>query len=394
MIKKIGKIIAIWSFSILIGTTNLAYADHDTPAKSPETYKTMKLLMHVFEEIRKKHSDPVDDKKIIEAAIAGMAGALDAHSSYHPPMAFEQMTTSMEDDGFVGIGATISADVESGYIKVETPIVDSPAFKAGLLSGDLIISVNETSLNKKTAYEAVDLIRGKEGTNAVLEIIRKNKKLTITIVRAKIESQNVTGKIIEKIGYVKIAEFNNHVSDKVKAEIIKMKVKGLRGVILDFRFNPGGLLNEAISMVDLFIKSGVIVSTRERDVKNHPSFVANASDNTVIPLSLPMVVLINKGSASASEILAGSLQDLKRATIVGQKSYGKGSVQTLIPLPNRGALRLTTAKYYTASGKTIHGVGIMPDVLVEIPEDFKPRKDLIDPQLRKALDIIKAFYKQ
>lgn len=367
----------------------------DTIHTDPKTEREyLNLIIGIFDTIKHNHVDAVDDKKILEAAIRGMISELDPHSSYLNPEEFKSMSESMRNETFSGIGAQVSADEKTGFVKVISPIDGSPALNAGILAGDLIKAVDENKLKGLSLMDAVNKIRGPKGSIAKLEIVRGDETLIINVVRGDIQKQTVRLKMFDNnIGYVRLASFSHQSSELVGGALnelllqVQLKDEKLNGIVLDLRSNPGGLLTAAVSISDMFVNDGEIVSTRGRFENDRSS--SNATSNLVIPLDTPMVVLVDGGSASASEIVSGALQDLNRATIMGVKSFGKGSVQQIIPLPNGGGMRLTIAKYYTASGKVIHGVGITPDVIVELPKDFKLKSvDDIDPQLQKALDYI------
>lgn len=387
--KKILQILTL-GLCLTLGST-VTYAYHDTKDKTVETYQYMNLLQNIFDRIREDHVDPVNDVELLEAAIRGMIGELDPHSSYLNPKEFSEMRMSL-NNSVTGIGAQVTVDKETGFIKIISPIDDSPAQAAGLKTDDLIISVNGETLEGLSLNDAVAKIRGPKGSTAKIGIKRGEKEFVVDIVRNIVKAQVVRYKILDNnIGYIRLSTFSNNAADEMIGAFIdlneKLGDKKYTGLILDLRNNPGGLLDVAIKISNMFVKEGEIISTRGRDEKNHHSSY-NATAQTIISLDIPMVVLINKGSASSSEIVAGTLQDLGRAIIVGQKSYGKGSVQTVMELSNGGALRLTTEKYYTASGKIIHGVGISPDVDVPLPDDYEMKLDEIDPQLKKAMEVI------
>lgn len=370
-----------------------SYANHDTPEKTAETYNYMSLFQRIFEIIRSEHVDPVNDKELMEAAIRGMISKLDKHSTYLDPAEFHAMIDNMSGT-FYGIGAEVEKDKDTGHVGVVAPIDGSPAKAAGIKAGDLIKSINGKPLKELSLTDAVKIIRGPIGTDAVLEIIRDGKPLSITVVRGKIKQKVVRSKMLpSNIGYIRLSQFGDNAEKEVREAIASLTAtlktgKTFKGLVLDLRSNPGGLLKGAINISDMFVKSGVIVSVRGRDAEHHTE-ITNATPRLKFPLGIPMVILINGGSASASEIVAGTLQDLKRATILGVKSYGKGSVQHILGMPNGGALRLTRAKYYTASGKVIHGVGITPDVIFELPKEWKPEtREELDPQLLKAIEVI------
>lgn len=376
---------------LLLSSTSYAY--HDTQDKTAETYKYMQLFQRIFEIIRQEHVDPVNDKEILEAAIRGMVSKLDKHSSYLNVEEAEGMRQGLRNK-FVGLGIDIVKDEKTGFIKVISPIDGTPAFIAGVKEGDLITEVNGVELKSKTLRESVKFLRGPRNTTAILKIIRDDKPLTVEVVRNVIILVPVRHRVLpHDIGYIRLSQFSENIATYLNDAIVSLKEelsgdRDFKGLVLDLRNNPGGLLKGAIKVTDLFVKHGVIVLVRYRDVANH-SRTWNAKPHIKLPLSIPVVVLINSGSASASEIVAGSLQDLGRATIVGVQSYGKGSVQTLMAMPTGGVLRLTRAKYYTASGRVIHGVGITPDVIIEMPKEYKRKsRDDIDPQLQKAIEVI------
>lgn len=383
--------------SIFLGTPQ-TYAFHDnTVEPTTQTQEELQVLMEIIGRVLDNYVEEQTSQEVIDAAIAGVIKSLDKHSSYMPPEVSRDMRQEMTGS-FFGIGAEVNKHKETGYVEVISPIEGSPAEAAGLRSGDLMKSVNGIELKELNLRDAVKNIRGPEGTDAKLVIVRGDEELTITVVRGKIELVVVRSKLYDNnIAYVRLTIFNQLSTPKMEEAFSKLRrqlgdKEEFSGVILDLRNNPGGLLNEAIVISDMFLEEGTIVTTKGRN--DEILYTQVAHPHQLIPSNIPMIVLINGGSASASEIVAGTLQDLRRATIVGVKSYGKGSVQSVIPLSNGGTLRLTVAKYYTAGGTTPHDVGITPDVVVELPEGYwddipvRERREHIDPQLQKAIDIL------
>jgi len=327
-----------------------------------ETYRQLNLFGDVFERVRADYVKDVTDEKLIESAINGMLSSLDPHSSYMSPKSYQDMQVQTRGE-FGGLG--IEVTMEGGYVKVVSPIDDTPAFRAGVKPGDVITHLDNESVQGLTLAEAVDRMRGKVDSDIVLTIRRTGRDaFDLTITRAIIKIQSVRWRTEGKVGYVRITSFNEQTDTGVARAMGKIKEKlgaELQGVVLDLRNNPGGLLDQAVKVSDAFLDRGEIVSTRSRRTDEAQRFNAKPGD---LADKLPMVVLINGGSASASEIVAGALQDHRRAVIMGTKSFGKGSVQTIIPLTGRGAIRLTTAHYYTPSGRSIQAKGITPDIEV------------------------------
>ncbi|MFA7275178.1 MAG: S41 family peptidase [Pseudobdellovibrionaceae bacterium] len=331
-----------------------------------ETYKQLMLFGEVFETVRNNYVEPISDEKIIEHAIKGMLTNLDPHSDYMTAKDFDDMKVQTKGE-FGGLG--IEVTMEEGLVKVVAPIDDTPAFKAGIQAGDLITHLDKKPIMGMTLAEAVDKMRGKVGTEIELTVRREGvtEPLFITIARDVIKIKSVRYRIEgDNVGYIRITTFNQNTYDGLKEAFKAIREKTgdkLQGYVLDLRNNPGGLLDQAIAVSDAFLEQGEIVSTRGRDVG------AIKRDNALpgdLAEGLPVVVLINGGSASASEIVSGALQDHHRAVLMGTKSFGKGSVQTVIPTPGGGALRLTTARYFTPSGRSIQAKGIEPDIMVEL----------------------------
>ncbi|WP_417813294.1 S41 family peptidase [Thalassospira alkalitolerans] len=330
---------------------------------SAETYRLLNLFGDVFEQVKAKYVEEVDDKQLIEAAINGMLTSLDPHSSYLNMDNFEEMQVDTRGE-FGGLG--IEVTMEEGFVKVISPIYDTPAEKAGLQPGDFITHIDGKPIRGLGLNEAVEMMRGKVNTDIRLTIIRKGEQapFDVTLTRAVIKIQSVRAETKDDIGYIRITKFNEQTFSGLQRAITDMRDQigpEMKGLVLDLRNNPGGLLDQAISVSDAFLDKGEIVSTRPRDTENTERYNARPGD---LAEGLPIIVLVNDGSASASEIVAGALQDHRRAVIMGTRSFGKGSVQTILPMPGNVALRLTTARYYTPSGKSIQEVGIVPDIIV------------------------------
>lgn len=336
-------------------------------AAGSETYRQLAIFGDIFERVRAQYVTPPEEKKLVESAINGMLTSLDPHSSYLNPEAAQDMRVQTRGE-FGGLGIEVS--MENELVKVIAPIEGTPAERAGVLAGDLISAIDGDEVRGMTLSDAVDKMRGAVNTPIELTILREGaaEPLKISIVRDIIKVRAVRHRVEEDVGYLKINSFTEKTFDDLQAAIddIKKQVPDdkLKGYVLDLRLNPGGLLDQAVSVTDTFLDRGEIVSTRGRDPKNITRFDSRAGDMID---GKPLVVLINGGSASASEIVAGALQDHRRATVVGTQSFGKGSVQTIIPLAENGALRLTTALYYTPAGTSIQGKGITPDIKVDQP---------------------------
>lgn len=332
--------------------------------ESFDTYEMLNLFGEVMERAKVSYVEEVSDQKLIESAVNGMLSSLDPHSSFLDAKSFKYLNEQTQGK-FGGLG--IEVTMENGVVKVVSPIDDTPAFRAGLKPGDYIISIDGTPVIGMTLNEAVEKMRGKVGTKIKLTIRRASEKpFDVSLKREEIKIQSVKSDIKAKdIAYIRISSFNDGSDKTIKDEFVKMQKKtkkGIKGLIIDVRNNPGGLLDQAVAISDLFLNGGEIVSTRSRNEEDTLKYSATEGD---IAEGLPIVVIINDGSASASEILAGALQDHKRAVILGEKSFGKGSVQSVIPFGKYGAIRLTTARYYTPSGRSIQAKGIEPDIEVK-----------------------------
>ena len=340
-----------------------------------DTYRQLNLFGDVFERVRTDYVDIPEDSKLVESAINGMLTSLDPHSSYLSPKSFRDMQVQTSGE-FGGLG--IEVTMEEGLIKVVSPIDDTPAHRAGVLAGDLITHLDGEAVLGLTLNEAVEKMRGPVDTTIDITIWREGSEdpIEISISRAIIKIQSVRYRVEDDIGYIRITQFNKQtyegLSKAVESFSSEIQPDDLKGYILDLRNNPGGLLDQAIAVSDAFLDRGEIVSTRSRKPEDTQRFSAHSGD---LVNGNPLIVLVNGGSASASEIVAGALQDHRRATVLGTRSFGKGSVQTIIPLGANGAIRLTTARYYTPSGRSIQATGIEPDieVLQELPEELRGR---------------------
>jgi len=350
-----------------------------------EIYKKIDLFGEVLEKINKEYVEDIDQLKSMDYAINGLLQSLDPYSAYLSPENFQEMQT--ETSGKFG-GLGIEVTMEAGVVKVISPIDDTPAFRAGFKAGDYIVKINNIQVQGKTLTDAVELMRGPVGSNIELTVRRKGvkKAITFNLTREIIQIQSVKSEIInDNIGYIRLTSFNENSGKQIKKRIKELdKNKNLVGYIFDLRNNPGGLLSQAIKIADFFLENGEIVSTKSRKKSENRKWFAKKGDLTE---GKPLIVLINYGSASASEIVAGALKDHKRAIIIGENSYGKGSVQSVIPLENKGAIRLTIAKYYLPSGKSISEIGVSPDIEVnEGSDDFKIKSET-DNQLDYAIKL-------
>ena len=364
----------------------LLFAFQKSFSENTDLYKKIDLFGEVLEKISKEYVDEVDQSKSMDAAINGLLQSLDPYSAYMTPESFEGMQTETSGE-FGGLG--IEVGMEAGVVKVISPIDNTPASKAGLKAGDYIVKINNTQVQGKSLMEAVELMRGPVGSSIEITVRRRGvkKALIFNITREVIQVQSVKSELIDNnIGYIRLTSFNENSSEQIKEKINKLnKNKNLKGYILDLRNNPGGLLSQAIKISDFFLENGEIVSTRSRQASENRKWFAKKGDLTN---GKTLIILINYGSASASEIVAGALKDHKRAIILGENSYGKGSVQSIIPLKNRGAIRLTIAKYYLPSGKSISEVGVTPDIEVtEGSDDFKFNSET-DNQLNFAIKLL------
>ena len=399
---------------------------NEAGAVSSETYRQLNMFGDVFERVRAEYVEEVDDAELIEAAIQGMLNSLDPHSTFLNPKAYGEMQVHTRGE-FGGLG--IEVTMENGLVKVVSPIDDTPAYRAGMQSGDFIVGIDGEPVFGLTLAEAVERMRGPVNSEIVITVQRGGveKPFDVAITRAVIRIRSVKYRAEGKVAFIRVTSFNEQTDSGVKKAMGELRQEigdSLQGVVIDLRNNPGGLLDQAVSVSDAFLEKGEIVSTRGRGSRGGQRFNARAGD---IAEGLPVVVLINGGSASASEIVAGALQDHRRAIIIGTRSFGKGSVQTVIPLPGEGAMRLTTARYYTPSGRSIQATGIEPDILVdagtikitsdsarrrekdlrgrldsevqnsdsseveeEVAADLTDDDELLDYQLQRALDLIRG----
>ena len=351
-----------------------------------DIYKKIDLFGEVLEKINKEYVDEINQSESMDSAINGLLQSLDPYSAYMSPEIFQEMQTETSGE-FGGLGIEVS--MEAGVVKVISPIDDTPASKAGIKAGDYIVKINNIQVQGKSLSEAVDLMRGPVGSDIELTVRRRGikKALIFNITREIIEVQSVKSDLLDNnIGYIRLTSFNDNSSQQIKKQIKKLKKnENLKAFILDLRNNPGGLLSQAIKISDFFLENGEIVSTKSRKKSENRKWFAKKGDITD---GKTLMVLINYGSASASEIVAGALKDHKRAIILGESSYGKGSVQSIIPLNNKGAIRLTVAKYYLPSGDSISEVGVRPDIEVnEEGENFRIKTET-DNQLNYAIKLL------
>ena len=355
------------------------------PENSDELYQKIDLFSEVLEKIKEDYVDDVDQAEVMDAAINGVLQSLDSYSAYMSPEMFNNMEAETKGS-FGGLG--IEVGMEAGVVKVISPIDDTPASRAGVKAGDYIILIDDIQVQGKTLMEAVNLMRGPVGTPIEITIRRRGKKkaIVLKIVREIIQVKSVTAKVIDNnIGYFRLTSFNENSGQQLKNKIDEIKAEnGINRYILDLRNNPGGLLSQAVKISDFFLDDGEIVSTRGRNKRENRKWFAKKGDQID---GKPLIVLINYGSASASEIVAGALKDHKRAILIGEKSYGKGSVQSIIPLKNKGAIRLTISKYYLPSGKSISEVGVIPDFEVEEENEDFAINTASDNQLNFAIKL-------
>jgi len=378
MIKK--KLLTIFIF--------LTFLSQGVRSSENEIYNKIDLFGEVLDKINKEYVDEINQSKSMDSAINGLLQSLDPYSAYMSPEVFNEMQT--ETSGKFG-GLGIEVTMESGVVKVISPIDETPASRAGIKAGDYIVKINGIQVQGKSLSEAVDLMRGQVGSSIELTIRRRGEKkaMTFNIVREVIQIRSVKADLLEKsIGYIRLTSFNENSGKQIKKEIDTLeKNKAIKSYILDLRNNPGGLLSQAIKISDYFLNNGEIVSTKSRKKSENRKWFAQKGDLTN---GKTLIVLINYGSASASEIVAGALKDHKRAILIGENSFGKGSVQSIIPLKNNGAIRLTIAKYYLPSGKSISEVGVSPDIEVtEEGDNFRIKTDT-DNQLNYAIKLLKG----
>jgi carboxyl-terminal processing protease len=405
--------------TITVLTLLVAFPASAPAASNEETFRQLELFGDIFERVRSFYVDETADKELIESAINGMLQALDPHSSYLNEESFRDMQVQTRGE-FGGLG--IEVTMEQGFVRVVSPIDETPAARAGIEAGDFITHLDGESVLGLNLADAVDKMRGRVGSDIKLTIRREGRdSFEVTVTRDVIRIQSVRSRVEGDVGYLRVTTFNEQTDVGVKREIDKLKAElgdGMIGLVLDLRRNPGGLLDQAIKVSDAFLERGEIVSTRGKDEGDAQRFNAKPGD---FINGLPMVVLINGGSASASEIVAGALQDHRRAVIMGTQSFGKGSVQTIMPIPGHGAMRLTTAAYFTPSGRSIQKTGVTPDIEVQPAriettdeqartreEDLRnaregdaaepqpdtsqaPTRDTTDYQLARAVDLLKGI---
>ena len=376
------KFILITSIFFLI--FNLSYSS-SSRGNENNIYKKIDLFSEVLDKVKKEYVEDIDQSEVMDAAINGVLQSLDPYSAYMSPSMYKEMATETSGE-FGGLGIEVS--MEAGVVKVISPIDDSPASKAGIKAGDYIVKINNIQVQGKSLTEAVELMRGPIGSeiNITIRRVGVKKALNFKIKRAVIEVASVKSEIKNKnIGYIRLTSFNENSSDQVKDKIKIFKKKNIKYYILDLRNNPGGLLSQAIKISDFFLDKGEIVSTKSKKDSENRRWFAKKGD---ILDGKTFVVLINYGSASASEIVAGSIKDHKRAILIGERTYGKGSVQSIIPLKNDGAIRLTVSKYYLPSGDSISDVGVMPDFEIsEENENFRINTET-DNQLNFAIELL------
>ena len=383
-LRIIGPVAAAFTAGVVIGPVVAAWAQDGSRA---ETYRLLNLFGDVFERVRAEYVEPVNDRDVIENAINGMLQGLDPHSSYMNLRNFRDMQVQTRGE-FGGLGIEVSQ--EAGYVKVISPIDETPAARAGVKPGDLITHINSTTTQGLSLQEAVDQMRGERGSSIRLTIRREGTAtpIEISLTRDVIRPQVVRARLEgADVAYIRLTSFNEQTEVGLRRALANLRTQsrdGLKGIVLDLRNNPGGLLDQAIQVSDDFLDQGEIVSTRARRPEDAQRWNARSGD---IAQGLPVVVLVNAGSASASEIVAGALQDHRRAIVMGVKSFGKGSVQTVMPLPGNGAIRLTTARYYTPSGRSIQATGIEPDieVLAQREDAAQNRERDREADLRRAL---------
>jgi len=372
--------------TLLIILLSLSISKYVSAANDDDIYKKIDLFSEVLDKINKEYVEDINQSEVMDAAINGVLQSLDPYSAYMSPESFQNMQTETSGE-FGGLGIEVS--MEAGVVKVISPIDDSPAYEVGVKAGDYIVKINDNQVQGKTLTEAVDLMRGPVGSDIEITVRRKGvkKALVFKIIREIIKIQSVKSKKInDNIGYIRLTAFNENSSSQIKKKINEFtKNKNIKGYILDLRNNPGGLLSQAIKISDFFLTNGEIVSTKSRKESENRRWFANKGD---IINGKVLIVLINYGSASASEIVAGALKDNKRAILLGENTYGKGSVQSIIHLKNNGAIRLTISKYYLPSGKSISEVGVTPDIEVTEGDDEFRINTETDNQLNFAVKLL------
>ena len=380
-VKNYFKYIFVSTIVIFLNISGKVYSQN-----LDELYEKIDLFSEVLEKIENEYVEEIDQSEAMDAAINGVLQSLDPYSGYMSPEIFRESQEETSGE-FGGLGIEVS--MEAGVVKVISPIDDTPASRAGIKAGDYIIQINGEQVQGKTLMESVNLMRGPVGSSIEITIRRKGLKKAkiIKIVREIIEVRSVVSKQVNnEVGYIRLRAFNENSSTQLKKEIFEIeKNKKLVGYILDLRNNPGGLLSQAVTISDFFLNDGEIVSTRGRKKRENRKFFAKKGDEID---GKPLIVLINNGSASASEIVAGALQDQKRAILLGETTFGKGSVQSIIPLKNRGAIRLTISKYYLPSGKSISEVGIVPDIKIEEKNEEFSINTTTDNQLNYAIKLL------
>ncbi|MFN0300860.1 MAG: S41 family peptidase [Burkholderiales bacterium] len=396
--KQIGLVFVGILCGVLLSLNFSAVAQRDSSTRLPLPVDELRNFAEVFGAIKSNYVEPVEDRRLISEAITGMLTGLDPHSAYLDQEAFKELQVGTQGR-FGGLG--IEVGMEDGFVKVISPIEDTPAHRAGIKPGDLIIKLDDTPIKGMTLNDAVKRMRGRPKTSIILTISRKgeNKPLLFTLVREEIQVQSVKSKMIEPgFGYVRVAQFQEHTGDDLVRHLVRLFKEGpMKGLVLDLRNDPGGLLNGAVGISAAFLPPKVlVVSTDGRTEDAKRKYIASPEDYVrarnddflrnlpAAAKTVPMVVLVNGGSASASEIVAGALQDHKRATIIGTQTFGKGSVQTIMPLGNSTAIKLTTARYFTPNGRSIQAKGIAPDILVDDPD--QPQGRVREADLLKHLD--------
>ncbi|MCX5687212.1 MAG: S41 family peptidase [Candidatus Omnitrophica bacterium] len=392
MKKRIVLLLVIASFAVGITAHNMSFAEkqqEQQKQKTDDLYKELELFSDAISVIRADYVEEKTSKDLIYGALKGMLSSLDPYSQFMDPDTYSEMKVETEGEfGGIGIEITLKDDL----LTIISPIDDTPAYKAGIKAGDKIVKIDGSTTKDLTLIDAVKKLRGKPGTNVTIIVLRESNKklLEFTITRAIIKIASIKkAEILEPgIGYIRLTEFQENTPKDLSDALKKLEAENLKGLILDLRNNPGGLLDVAVDVGGKFIQEGkVIVSTKGRVETQNIEFKSKNKNNH---LNYPMVILINGGSASASEIVAGALQDYKRAILLGTKSFGKGSVQTVVPMPDGSGIRLTTSKYFTPNGRSIHGLGIMPDIIVEY-EERSPKDKEVDKEVDKEAALLEKL---